>query len=100
MEFKCTSCGACCRLAGRTGLVPSKLDGSCVYLNKDNQCDIYSSRPDFCNVKKMFNKRKKKGLKISYKQYCIESSKLCNTMIDDLKLDKKYRINLKDYDNG
>jgi Fe-S-cluster containining protein len=25
-------------------------DGSCVYLNEESRCDIYSTRPPFCRV--------------------------------------------------
>ena len=100
MEFKCTSCGACCIMAGKLGLMPSKIDGSCIHLNNNNQCDIYEIRPEVCNVKRMYKKRVKNGLKMSYKEYCIVSSKLCNTMIDSLGIDKKYKINLGEYNNA
>ena len=36
-------------------------DGVCIHLREDNLCDIYSDRPDICNVKKMFE--------IKYKKY-------------------------------
>ena len=26
----------------------------CIYLTSNNLCDIYSSRPDICNVEKMY----------------------------------------------
>ena len=98
IEFICTSCGACCKLAGQTGLVPSKKDGSCVYLNKENKCDIYEDRPEFCNVKRMYEKRIKNGLKMTYKDYCKMSNLICNEMIDKLKINKKYKIDIKEYD--
>ncbi len=90
-------------MAGKLNLMPSKKDGSCVYLNSDNQCDIYDSRPEVCNVKKMYKKRSSKGLEwkfMSYKDYCIEISKRCNSMMYTLGIDKKYRINLGEYDNA
>ena len=100
VEFKCTSCGACCIMAGKSGAMPSKKDGSCIYLNSNNQCDIYKTRPEICNVKKMYEKRIKNGLKMSYKDYCIESNKICNSFIDKLGINKKYKINLGEYDNA
>jgi Fe-S-cluster containining protein len=97
-EFKCTSCGACCILAGKIGLMPSKKDGSCIYLNKKNQCDIYDNRPEICNVKRMYAKRVNQGLKMSYTDFCKINNKICNSMIDDLGLDKKYKIDIREYD--
>ena len=100
MKFKCTSCGACCMIAGKTGLMPSKKVGSCVFLNDNNQCDIYESRPEICNVKNMYKKRTSERLQMSYKEYCIINNKVCNILIDSLGLDKKYKINLEEYDNA
>lgn len=55
--FTCTKCGLCCC---NIDLVPelSEYDmgnGVCIHLTEDNLCDIYSSRPDICNVEKMFD---------------------------------------------
>ena len=36
----------------------------------------------------------------SIREYCIENNKLCNTMIDSLGINKKYKINLGEYDNA
>ena len=78
--------------------MPSKKDGSCIYLNKKNQCDIYENRPEICNVKKMYTKRVNQGLKMSYTDFCKINNKICNSMIDDLGLDKKYKIDIREYD--
>ena len=86
--------------AGKAGLMPSKEDGSCIYLNSDNQCDIYETRPEVCNVKKMYKKRVKEGLKLSYKEYCNLNYKICNLLMDDLGIDKKFRINLGESTNA
>ncbi len=56
--FKCEKCGLCCRnIAGITELKDFD-DGSgvCVHLTEDNLCDIYSFRPDICNVEIMYDK--------------------------------------------
>ena len=103
IRFPCTQCGACCRRAGETGLMPSKEDGSCVYLNGENQCDIYEDRPEHCSVKSMFTKKKKQESipkDISYKQYCIHSTKICHVMIDSLGLDERYKVDIREYDNA
>lgn len=54
--FECSKCGLCCR---HIDMIPelSKYDsgdGECKYLTKDNLCAIYESRPDICNVDKMY----------------------------------------------
>lgn len=54
--FVCTKCGLCCRNIDR---IPELADfhtgdGVCIHLSDDNLCNIYLSRPDICNVEKMF----------------------------------------------
>lgn len=54
--FVCTKCGLCCRNIGE---IPELADfhtgdGVCIHLSDDNLCDIYSTRPDICNVDKMY----------------------------------------------
>jgi Fe-S-cluster containining protein len=78
--------------------MPSKKDGSCIYLNSNNQCDIYEDRPEFCNVKRTYKKSAKEGLNMSYKEYCKLNNKLCNIMIDKLNIDKSYKIDISEYD--
>ena len=73
--FPCTKCGACCKRAGATGLMPSKADGSCIYLNTDNTCSVYNKRPDICSIDKMYKKRQ---LLMSKKEYYKLSAKICN----------------------
>ena len=96
MEFNCSQCGACCKQAGLIGL-PTKEDGSCKFLSEDNKCSIYDTRPDICNIKKMYEKRKKKGMDINYKEYCKISSEVCNDLIEKSGVDKKYRLNPDEY---
>ncbi|MCI8645668.1 MAG: YkgJ family cysteine cluster protein [Firmicutes bacterium] len=55
--FICTKCGLCCRNIDK---IPKLAgfhigDGVCIYLSEDNLCNIYSTRPDICNVEKMYN---------------------------------------------
>tara|TARA_R110000824_G_scaffold364958_1_gene553452 strand:- start:86 stop:325 length:240 start_codon:yes stop_codon:yes gene_type:complete len=78
--------------------MPSKKDGSCIYLNSNNQCDIYEDRPEICNVKQTYKNRTKEGLKMSYKEYCKLSNSFCNIMIDKLNIDKSYKIDITEYD--
>ena len=97
MNFLCTGCGACCRLAGRMngakyGL-PIKEDGSCAHLI-GSKCSIYETRPDVCRVDKMmFNDNN-----LSKKDYYKKTSSICHSMIDYLGIDPHYKVNLDDYD--
>jgi Fe-S-cluster containining protein len=57
-SFPCTSCGECCRNIGH---IPELKDfdlgdGVCKFL-KDGLCSIYETRPDICQVDKMFDKK-------------------------------------------
>ena len=91
--FPCTKCGACCKRAGETGLMPARKDGSCIYLNKDNTCSIYSKRPDICKINKaykIFNFHKN----LSKKQYYKLTAEQCNKFIDEDGLDSRYKIDV------
>ena len=79
---------------GHFGL-PDRGDGACGHLSEDNKCKIYDKRPDICRVDKMYEIR---NPSISRKEYYIENSKACHTLIDRLKLDKSYKIELKEYE--
>ena len=87
MDFVCSQCTACCKLAGEMGIMPRRKDGACKYLTKDNQCSIYETRPLECNVKKMANHFGKKE-----KDYYKTVSKTCNSLMEYYKIDKKYRL--------
>lgn len=61
-RFKCDKCGLCCRcLANNPNIKGTVLekwdrgDGVCRHLTKDNLCDIYDSRPDICNVDRLYH---------------------------------------------
>ena len=81
-------------VGGHFGL-PDRGDGACANLNEKNQCSIYETRPDICRVDKMY---KIKNLSISEKDYYIESTKMCHKLIDKVKLDESYKIELKEYE--
>lgn len=50
--FNCDKCGACCRHLERSNLYAelNRGDGVCKYLQADNLCSIYASRPLLCRV--------------------------------------------------
>ncbi|AQQ60520.1 flagellin N-methylase [Helicobacter bilis] len=56
--FPCTSCGACCKnIAGIKELESYDLgNGVCRFLDSNNMCSIYDSRPSICRVDIMFEK--------------------------------------------
>ena len=100
LKFQCTECGACCKDVERLGM-PAREDGSCIYLNDDNRCDIYEIRPTICSVDKTFNVLKKQNVipaDLTLKEFYIISNKECNKMIKKDKLNKKYLIDLDEYD--
>ena len=73
--------------------MPSKEDGSCIYLNKDNSCSIYHQRPEVCSIDKMYRKRKLDDT-MSKKDYYKLTAKICNQFIEEDDLDKKYKIDV------
>ena len=91
-------------MGGWQGL-PDRGDGACEHLTEDNLCSIYENRPDFCNVDKnyeMFLKEDKrkdpKAIIRDKKQFYINITKTCHTLIDKYKLDESYKIKLKEYE--
>lgn len=102
MEFPCTKCGACCRRAGKRGLMPSKEDGSCIHLLPDNTCSIYTHRPPICNVHDMFDiwdtslKLREQGY--TREEYYAVNSEKCNEMMDEDGLPEHFRIDMRIYD--
>ena len=83
---------------GRFGL-PDRGDGACANLNENNQCSIYETRPDICRVDKVYEMIKDL-VDITKKEYYIENTEACHTLIDRLKLDESYKIELKEYERN
>ena len=56
--FFCDKCGECCRHIHLIEELRTydRGDGQCRYLT-GNLCSIYETRPDICNVEKMFQKK-------------------------------------------
>ena len=96
MKFLCSSCGACCRAAGKMdgakyGL-PIKKDGSCANLI-GNICSIYHTRPNICRVENLNFKEKNQSIK----DYFIQATKNCHLLIDAAGLEDSYKVNIKEY---
>ena len=91
MEFECSKCGACCRKAAESGLVPTK-DGHCIYLTPDNQCEIYTTRPTICNIAATYALRAADGLPMTQAEYFALSATMCNVFMNSYQLDAKWRV--------
>lgn len=56
MKFNCDKCGLCCQHINRIPQLKEfdSGNGRCIHLTGENLCDIYSTRPDICNVERMY----------------------------------------------
>lgn len=83
-------------------MMPDRGDGACTYLTEDNLCSIYATRPDLCNMEKMWVQRNKEldfdARGITKKAYFKFNNEFCNKMMNDQGIDKKFNIDLKVYD--
>ena len=77
-RFNCDCCGFCCRsIGGIQQLVQyDRGDGVCCHLTDANLCDIYESRPEVCNVEKMYPKVSAEMSREEYYTLMEESCKL------------------------
>lgn len=102
LKFQCSKCGACCKRIGKTGLMPDRGDGACIHLGDDNLCKIYDTRPELCNMEKMWTKRnyeldlESRG--VSKKDYFRFNSNVCNNYMDQDGISKEFKIDLSIYD--
>ena len=78
MFFKCDKCGICCKLIGGIPQLAAfdRGDGVCIHLKADNLCAIYESRPDICNVEKMYTLFRDRMIEEEYLQLMTESCRL------------------------
>ena len=74
MNFQCDKCGICCKLIKGIPQLAAfdRGDGVCIHL-KDNLCSIYDSRPDICNVEKMYALFKDQMTEKEYLQLMTDS---------------------------
>lgn len=83
-KFPCTKCGACCRAAGLSGLMPSREDGACLYLGEDNLCTIYDKRPEICRIGE------------DEDHWWQDNADACNRLQELFQIDKSYRVKLEE----
>lgn len=77
--FVCTRCGLCYRNINRIPELAdfNRGDGVCIHLSDDNLCDIYSTRPDICNVEKMYESKYQKMMsKVEYEKMNTEGCRI------------------------
>lgn len=51
--FPCDACGACCRQVNKAQETQylDRGDGTCIYyIDKENLCSIYETRPNICRI--------------------------------------------------
>lgn len=70
--------------------------GKCEMLGDDNLCKVYNDRPDLCNIEKIYHRYHWEFP--SRRWWFVQNNVACNKMIMLNGLDKKYLINLKDYE--
>ena len=78
--FKCTNCGACCRLAGLAHPELDRGDLGCVFLRGENRCLIYKRRPRFCNVYETW--RLKYSDRLSWDEFKKANAEMCRKARD------------------
>lgn len=96
-KFPCTQCGACCRRVHRIPFFKyaDKTHGGCTKL-VNNKCSIYEERPTVCSIDKM---RSLMRPYIDKMRDYRETAVICNKMIADDKLDKKYLVNMSIFED-
>ena len=74
MDFQCDKCGICCKLLKGIQQLAAfdRGDGVCIHL-KNNLCSIYDTRPDICNVEKMYASFKGKMSEEEYLKLMTDS---------------------------
>ena len=88
MSFICDQCGLCCRMLACVPQLAAfdRGDGVCRHLTENNLCEIYDSRPDICNVEKMYPAF---ASQMSKEEYCVRMTEAC------LLIKKRFQKNHK-----
>lgn len=97
-KFPCSKCGACCRRAGKRGIMPDRGDGACVHLTKENTCAIYETRPDQCNYELMYQKAKSNFPEITRQEHFKSNAAMCNMFMDSDDMPESFRIDMSIYE--
>ena len=67
-RFTCDCCGLCCKSIGGIPQLRQfdRGDGICCHLTDANLCDIYESRPEVCDVERMYSRFSSEMTKAEY----------------------------------
>jgi Fe-S-cluster containining protein len=93
--FPCTSCGVCCQnISHIKELNGYALDnGICKYFDSHiNGCKIYDTRPDICQVDKMFELKYHK--EFTKEEFYRLNAEACNRMQGVYNIDKNFRVKI------
>lgn len=108
--FNCSKCGACCKNVRRWKEQSSKLkeildeefvfpfdeiEGVCIHLDKNNECDIYDQRPDVCRTEYLY--------RLLHDRYDITVEEFFKLQTISCNLNKaniSAKIDLKDEESG
>lgn len=94
MNFPCSICGQCCRHISH---IPELRDfdsgnGVCKYLAMDNQCSIYHSRPEICQIDLMYKNHY--ANQIPEIEFIRLNAEACNLMQQQANLPESFRVKL------
>lgn len=95
--FPCTGCGLCCQnITGIEELNEYDLgNGICKYFDATtNNCEIYDTRPNICQIDKMFEMEYNK-YSTKEKFYTV-NAKACNSLQISYGINEIFRVNIKD----
>lgn len=81
--FYCDSCGLCCRKIGSISGFEEMDNGKgvCLYLNENNQCSIYETRPLQCRITEGFDIYFAESM--TWDEYVIANSEVCRVLKEE-----------------
>lgn len=80
MSFPCNKCGWCCQNLDNNEMYSllDRGDGICKWFNiKHNNCTIYHTRPEICNIEKMYHSN---FSAIDYDEYINLNIQVCQSV--------------------
>ncbi|WP_442966441.1 YkgJ family cysteine cluster protein [Psychrobacter sp. PL19] len=86
MSFPCNQCGWCCQNLDKNKLYSTldRGDGVCKWFDtKNKNCTIYNTRPEICNIEKMYHST---FSAIDYDEYIRLNIQVCQSVQQENKL--------------
>ena len=96
-RFRCDRCGICCRSIGGIPQLRQydRGDGVCCHLTDANLCDMYESRPEVCNVEKMYSRF---AAEMSMDEYISMMEESCECLKESFLAKGRNQFNGSDVD--